>query len=116
MKKTLIFATFALMGYFVSAQVSTSDVEIGDILTINKPKTADYQHIYFPRKNFIYKRGAIPTYKGIYNEEVEVINVQYSSKGDAIVTLKRTDGNKFFRFFPTVKANFDKAVKSGELL
>ncbi len=90
-------------------------IKEGTLLTIERPVGSEYQHIHFPRKNFIIKRGGIANLKSVYGKEVEVIAYSYTDEGDTKVTLKRTDGMKFFRNFSTVDAHLEDALKAGEL-
>jgi hypothetical protein len=91
-------------------------IEKGAVLTINEPVSNEFRYIKFPRKNFIIKRGAIADLKSVYGKEVEVIDFSYTDSGDTKVTLKRTDGKKFFRYFRTVDAYLEDALTSGELI
>ena len=53
--------------------------------------------------------------KTVLGKKVEIINYTYTSDGSTQVTLKRLDGKKFFRKFPTIKADLEDALSSGEL-
>ena len=96
-----------------SQQVS---IEKGATLTIKEPVADDYRYILFPRKNFIIKRGGIANMKFVYGKEVEVVDYSYTADGDTRVTLKRTDGKKFFRNYKTVDAYLEDALAAGELV
>jgi hypothetical protein len=91
-------------------------IQEGTVLTIAPPASAEYQHIHFPRKNFIIKRGGIADMKSVFGKEVEVVAYSYTDKGDTKVTLKRRDGKKFFRNFSTVDAHLEDALSAGELV
>ena len=91
------------------------NIQKGDVLTIEEPSASDYQHIHFPRKNFIIKRGGIADMKTVLGKKVEIIDYTYTSDGSMEVTLKRLDGKKFFRKFPTIKADLEVALSTGEL-
>ncbi len=54
--------------------------------------------------------------KSVFGKEVEVVDYAYTSDGDTRVTLKRTDGKKFFRNYKTVDAYLEDALTSGELI
>ena len=84
--KTTIF-TF-LMCCFLSfsnySQTSSDQVKVGDTFTIGEVKMNNYEHIKFPRKNFIIKRGGIANLKSVYGKEVEVVDYAYTDEGDTI--------------------------------
>ena len=103
---------FLLCPFFLMAQ----EIEVGDILVIGKSDGAQYEHLLFPRKNIIIKRGGIADMKQVAGLEVEVTAYSYDSSGNALVTLKRTDGGKFFRSFREIKARFEPAIQEGELI
>lgn len=107
---------FVLSVSLIQAQQKEQiNIQKGAVLTIEEPSASDYQHVHFPRKNFIIKRGGIADMKTVLGEKVEVINYTYTSDGSTEVTLKRLDGKKFFRKFPTIKANLEDALSAGEL-
>ncbi len=91
-------------------------IQEGTVLTIAKPSSAEFQHIHFPRKNFIIKRGGIANLKSVYGKKVEVVSYSYNDEGETIVTLKPTNGIKFFRNFRTVDAHLEDALSAGELI
>lgn len=97
------------------AQENNSIVNEGEVLTLRAPAGSDYQHIDFPRKNIIIKRGAIANFKNLIGKELVVSEVNTKPDGSLETILKRKDGMNFFRFFPSVKANVEKALLSGEL-
>lgn len=115
-RKALLLGFFISMSAIATAQDNQQvPVEEGTILTIERPVGTEYHHIHFPRKNFIIKRGGIADMKSVYGKQVEVVAYTYTDEGDAKVTLKRTDGKKFFRNFRTVDAHLEDALSSGEL-
>ena len=91
------------------------NVQEGAVLTIEEPSASDYQHVHFPRKNFIIKRGGIADMKTVLGKKVEIVSYTYTSDGNTEVTLKRLDGKKFFRKFTTIKADLENALSTGEL-
>jgi len=112
------FLVICLLGMSLGTNAQDKEqvpVKEGTILTINRPVGEEYQHIQFPRKNFIIKRGGIANLKSVYGKKVEVVSYSYTEKGDTEVTLKRTDGKKFFRNFRTVNAHLEDALTAGEL-
>nr|WP_298793401.1 hypothetical protein [uncultured Allomuricauda sp.] len=96
-----------------SQEKQMDDVRIGDELTLGEPSNASYTHILVPRKNFIIKRGGIPNLKALKHTKVTITNITYGKKTQ--VTFKKSDGTKFFRFYKTMKADFNQAVAAGEL-
>jgi hypothetical protein len=103
---------FLLCPLFMFAQ----EVEVGDIFVLGKSEGAQYEHILFPRKNIIIKRGGIADMKQMAGLQVEVTAYSYDSKGNALISLRRTDGGKFFRSFREIKARYEPAIEDGELL
>ena len=103
---------FLLCPFFVLAQ----EVEVGDKFVVGKSEGAQYEHLLFPRKNIIIKRGGIADMKQVAGLEVEVTGLTYDSSGNALVSLRRTDGGKFFRSFAEIKARHESAVAEGELI
>lgn len=103
---------FLLCPFFLMAQ----EVEVGDILVIGKTEGAQYEHLLFPKKNIIIKRGGIADMKQVAGLEVEVTSFSYDSSGKSLVTLRRTDGGKFFRSFAEIQARFEPALEEGELI
>ncbi len=116
--KAAIFSIIFFLGAVLTltAQEKPSqDIREGSVLTINNPSSSSYQHIDFPRKNFIIKRGGIANMKALRGKKVQVVAFTYGSDGGTKVTLKPLDGGKFFRNFPTVTAHLEDALQSGEL-
>lgn len=115
MKKVLFFTAFVMIAFLTQAQQLQVPVNQGDSFTIKNPASSEFQHIHFPRKNFIIKRGGIADMKSVYGTEVVVTSVNLTNKGNTEVTLKRQDGRKFFRNFPEVTADLEQALQAGEL-
>ncbi len=115
LKRLFIGCFFCLCSFAYAQEKKQVPIKEGTILTIAQPVSAEYQHIHFPRKNFIIKRGGIANMKSVFGKKVEVVAYSYTDKGDTQVTLKRTDGKKFFRNFRTVDAHLEDALSSGEL-
>jgi len=93
-----------------------NDPQVGDILVISEPNAHMYRHIDFPRLNMIVKRGGIASYKSVYGNEVVVRAIEENPDGTTEVILERRNGKKFFRHLKSVKADFNKAIESGELV
>jgi len=115
LKEILIGCFMSICAITYAQDKQQVPIQEGTILTIAQPVSAEYQHINFPRKNFIIKRGGIADMKSVFGKKVEVVAYSYTDEGDTKVTLKRTDGKKFFRNFRTVDAHLEDALSSGEL-
>lgn len=116
MRNIIFFILFLLSISLIQAQQKQQlNIQKGVVLTIKGPSASDYQHVHFPRKNFIIKRGGIADMKTVLGKKVEIIYYSYTSDGSTEVTLKRLDGKKFFRKFPTIKADLEDALSTGEL-
>lgn len=116
MKKLLIFTLSLFFGFQMQAQeMNNENIEVGTILKINEAEAYGFKHIHFPRPNFIIKQGGIANYNSVEGNRVEITAVKTKRDGTRQVELKRVDGRKFFRNFPTVKADIDKALESGEM-
>lgn len=111
---TLILGLFSLIP--LNAQKMEENVEIGEILKIGNANNYQYSHVKLPRPNFIIKTGGIPNYDKLEGVLVEVTEVKTDNQGDIKVILKRKDGKKFFNSFPEIKADYNKAIASKELL
>jgi hypothetical protein len=111
--KKIFFAVFAMTGLILSAQDQAVTVAEGAEFQIEKPD-GDFQHILFPRKNFIIKRGGIANMN--LADGLHVVVDRVARKGDRqVVILRRKDGAKFFRNFSTVAAYWPEAMQAGEL-
>ena len=116
MKKLSILTITLLFGFQTQAQTPVQKfVEVGTILTITQPSAQKFKHIHFPKENFIIKRGGIANYKSVYGNRVLVTAIEKKSDGSQEVVLQRVDGRKFFNSHASVKADIDKALKTGEL-
>lgn len=101
--------------FSVNAQKTDDLVSVGETFSIQESDNYQYSHINFPKPNFIIKKGAIADYKKLRGVQVVVSEIK-SNKGKTRVVLKRKDGKKFFGNFPSVTANIEDAVASGELI
>jgi len=113
-----IYGYVALIAFIITglnAQEGRIPVNAGDVFTISPPSSAGFQHVYFPRKNSIIKRGAVPNMKSVYGVKVVVTSFSHDETGRTRVTLERQDGRKFFRHFRSVEAHLGPALRSGEL-
>lgn len=112
-----ILLSIVLIGWFnfMQPEPNLQEVQVNDVLVIQQPTGPDFKHIHFPRKNFIIKRGGIANMKQLAGKKVVVDAISYKDDGSTLITLRRQDGKKFFRAFPTVKASLENALDSGEL-
>ncbi len=110
----LIFSTSILQAQD-RPYATTSDVQVGDVFEIGKPKTNTYKHIDFPRENFIIKRGGIANYKHQEGKLVVITAIKEKKDGSTQVKIKRKDSGRFFGSHTLVSADFKKALTSGEL-
>ena len=118
MRKAFLFISllFIANGYATNEHQTIDDIPMtGDVLVINQPSTTNYNHINFPKLNFIVKRGGVSNYKSVYGEHVVVKDVSTKNDGTVYVQLEPKNGKKFFGFLKRVKANYSEAIKSGEL-
>ena len=114
MKKLLLITFLIMSGLTIQAQ-ETQNIKVGTIVTIEKPSTTDFNHIHFPRKNFIIKKGGIVNYKRELGKKVEIIALESKKDGTRQARLKRTDGRKFFKSYTSVLADIDQAIEAGEI-
>ncbi len=115
MKKVVIFMLFsAIVTTSLMAQENSPSLDKGTEFILGEVNAEGYAHIDFPRKNVIIKRGAIANFNALEGLKVEVAEVR-SKNNTTEVVLKRKDGLNFFRFWPTVTADVDKAIAQGEL-
>lgn len=112
MKKYILF-----LGMFVAAMnLQAQEVTVGDTFEIGAPESPQYEHLEFPRANFIIKRGGIADFKSVKGNKVVVTDIKEKKNGTKLFVIKRTDGNRFFGSHWQVAANIEKALESGELL
>ncbi|MBT8236880.1 MAG: hypothetical protein KJO04_11850 [Bacteroidia bacterium] len=95
--------------------VQAQEVTIGDEFIISSVQGTTYNHLIFPRKNFIIKRGGIANTKSVKNLHVIVQSISYDSDGNTLVELGRKDGGRFFRSYKQISARLEKALEAGEL-
>lgn len=112
MKK--IFFTLLFFGFcfITSAQ---SEPKVGDELVINAQKGQSYNYIKFPKLNILNKRGKVANYKSVHGDTVVIAEIMTDKDNNTYVVLKKKDGSKFFGLNSTVKANYAKALESGEM-
>lgn len=115
-KKLCVAAViFAVTTAFTAGSVPSTEPQKGAVYTIDTPANNNFQSINFPRLSTLLKRGVPANYKSVDNIQVIVTEVKATKNGKNQVVLKRKDGKKFFRFYNSVTADFNKAIEKGEL-
>lgn len=110
---TLFTVLFSIIVY---SQNTDLDVKVGDVFVIGDMNNDNYEHIYFPKSNFIIKRGGIVNYKNIKGKKIEVTSIKEEKDGTVIATIKLTSKKSFFGSHKYVKADIIKAIRQKELL
>lgn len=87
------------------------DLKPGDILEIQTSSNMPFDHLYFPKPNFIIKRGGIANYKALNGVKVQIEEIS----DDAVMRLVPLNGKKFFNKFSYVDAHLEKAIEKKEL-
>ena len=118
--KQLFFIVLMVLGTISlnaqnAKQVVHEEVEVGDILRIGEPDASRFQHIEFPRPNFIIKKGGIANYKRVEGDKVVVTSIKETKDGTIEVQIKLANGGRFFRTHSVVTADLKNALESGEL-
>lgn len=100
----------------IYSQNTDSNIEVGDVFTIEKVENNDYDHIYFPRPNFIIKKGGIVNYKNVIGENVEITSIKKKKDGQLVATIKLTSRKSFFNSHKYLKVDIKEAINKKELL
>lgn len=118
MKRLLIkYLKFALISFTLLLIPHSSfgqddyDLKVGDILTITKDTNTPFNHLHFPKANFIIKRGGIADFKALNEMKVKIEEI---SEGNT-AKLIPLEGRKFFNRYTYVNANLKKALENNEL-
>ncbi|WP_178984876.1 hypothetical protein [Winogradskyella helgolandensis] len=112
--KKLLF-TLLCFTFFLSASAH-NEPKVGDILTVKTPSAEGFNHIDFPKANTLIKRGVVTGYKSVDNKTVVIDKVDTKDNGSTTVIIKKKDGSKFFGLLNKVKADYAKAIETGELV
>ncbi|WP_339707270.1 hypothetical protein [uncultured Kriegella sp.] len=112
MKNTFLVLSLVASFAMLNAQENEPIVKEGSVLTLGEPSVDGYQHIDFPRKNIILKRGAIANFNNLIGKKV-VVKKMGTENSTAL--LERQNGQPFFRFYPKVSSDIEKALAAGEL-
>jgi|SRR5690606_13178054 len=111
----LLFLVFGLSFANNNTFPNQNEPKVGDVLVINNPSGTEYNHISFPKLNFIAKRGKVANYKSVYGNHVVVKEVLTKPNGNTYVVLEKKDNSKFFGYLKEVKANYAKSLNAGEI-
>ncbi|MBT8293436.1 MAG: hypothetical protein HKP39_01345 [Eudoraea sp.] len=99
-----------------ASYIEPQEVQVGDIFKIGDSEAPRYEHIKFPRPNFIIKRGGVANYKGLPGNKVVVTSVEEKMDGTLLVKIKKADGGRFFGSHWEVSADLKGALETGELI
>ena len=111
MKYTIVMLTFLMFSYSSFSQNEVRDMKPGDILFISKNSNTPFKHFYFPKPNFIIKRGSITNYKGLNGMHLQIEAIT----DESIARLIPLNGKKFFNIFSYVNADLKNALNNKEL-
>ncbi|MDC6351106.1 hypothetical protein PP178_06035 [Zeaxanthinibacter sp. PT1] len=114
MKKGIILLSMLLTGVF-ALQAQDTSVNVGDEFTIQQPEGNQFNHLDFPRPNFLIKQGILPDYKSLAGIRVVVADVSTDKEGHQVATLQPVNRKQYFRHYREVTAHVDRALQSGEL-
>ncbi len=116
MKKlvSLLFICSAIN--IIWSQELADNTKSGDLFIINKTNNQPFEHIFFPKSNFIIKRGGIANYKGLDETTVRVESLFKGKNNDLFVNLRPLGSKKFFNIYANVEANLTKALERKELI
>ncbi|MBW1298032.1 hypothetical protein [Aquimarina litoralis] len=117
MKKLIFLAllSMSIMHAQDSKKLDSNSIAVGDMITIGSPSGKSYQHILFPKTNFIIKKGGTTNFKKLKGLQA-VITEREEKKSKTIVTIKRKDGKKFLNSLNSIKVDLKKAIEAKEIL
>lgn len=114
--KLLITFLMVLFCGVMYAQNSNENIAEGDVFKISKVENDNYKHINFPKANLIRKKGGLPYYDAIVNEQVEITSIKKMKDGSVLATIKMTSGKRFFNSHKYVTVAINEALTSKELM
>lgn len=115
MRKSFFIIAFLVAFTTLYAQETSPVLTAGDMVILGPPMGSEYTYLDFPKKNIIIKRGGIANFNRLIGQELVVERTATNKNGNMEAVLKRKDGLKFFRFFPTITGNVRDALAAGEL-
>jgi hypothetical protein len=114
--RLLIFTLFLIFSaQWMQAQDNPNEADIGDFLVLASDDGNAYQHVHFPKLNFILKAGGIGNWSSIRGTKVVVTDKYQNSQGETFVVLERADDLRFFKVIRSVSSSLDQALAKGEL-
>ena len=80
MKKVCYLLFFMLSLTFANnnATLSNIDPQVGDVLIINKTDANGYKYIFFPKLNFIVKKGGLASYNIVEGNHAVIKKVEFN--------------------------------------
>lgn len=105
----------AMFTMTISAQTSTSNVNVGDTFIIAEVENDNYKHINFPRTNMVIKKGGVVDYHRLIGKKVEITRIKEKKDGTKIATIKLSSGKRFFKSHKYITVDIAEAISSGEL-
>lgn len=114
MKKAIVFTILGFFGAASMAHAQANAVASGQEFELMLPDNGTFEHVDFPRKNFIIKRVGIADMKSVDGNTVVVDRIE-RKEGQVFAVLRRKDGRKFFRHLREVRAQWPEALNKGEL-
>ncbi|MEN3322121.1 hypothetical protein VP395_00140 [Mariniflexile soesokkakense] len=112
----LLVSVFTFANNTKPLQSKQNEPKVGDVLVINSTSNSKYNHIEFPQLNIIAKKGNVANYKSVHGKRVVIKEIVNHEGGNTKVLIENEDNTIFFGFVRQVKANYTKAIASGELL
>ena len=117
MKKFIIISCLASLAILLfSFSIVDQEIKVGDELTIAGPSSCSYVYVYFPKKNFILKKGGTLNFKSLWGTKVIVSEVSKSKSGDIIITVEKKNGGSFLNSLKTLNIQYDNALKTSEVI
>ncbi|EDP97942.1 dihydroorotase [Kordia algicida OT-1] len=115
--KNKIILTFILSLFYCITYAQNTDAKtnIGDTFIISEVQNNNYEHIHFPKENFIRKKGGLPNYENIVGQKVEITSIKKKDDGSVIATVKLTSGKSFFNSHKYITVDLKEAIDNGEL-
>ena len=120
MKNRVFLVFFVVFVVFLSgmayAQSSSTDVKVGDVFTIAEVQNNNYEHINYPRTNFIIKKGGIADYDSLKGKKIEIYSIKEDKDGSLVATIMLASKKMFFNSHKYVTVSLNEAIEDKELL
>lgn len=111
MKTILFVCAFIAFSVSTFGQNHVSSWKVDDVFIIHKKSNTPFKHLYFPKTNFIMKRGSTATYKSLDGMRVKIVEMFE----DGTAKLSPINDERFFNQFYSVDADLEAAIKGKEL-